>query len=201
MSAAGILKLTPEEYLARERAATYKSEFIDGEVYAMSGASWEHNGIVANLSGMLASILRDRPCRPFFSDQRVRIYRHGDYVYPDAGIVCGQPQFEDKMFDTLLNPTVIFEVLSKSTQSFDRGVKFDLYAELPTLVDYVLIDQEQVRMEHFIRQPGKPWLYEVLGSGAILKLVGPSCELAVDEIYHRVFDFRKSESVEKVAHE
>ncbi len=137
--AAGRRTWTPAEYLAWERAAPDKHEFLGGEIFAMAGASFAHNKIVGNIVGELRDALRDRPCDVTPSDLRVKIPAVGLYTYPDAVVVCGEPQFEDDKLDTLLNPTVIVEVLSDSTEAYDRGKKFRYYRTIPSLRDYVLV--------------------------------------------------------------
>src|SRR5919198_4874617 len=118
---------TPEEYLALERAARHKSEYVNGRIYALAGASRAHNLIVVNVSAELRAQLRGRPCETYASDMRVKVSQTGLYTYPDVVVVCGEPRFEDAQVDTLLNPTVIIEVLSESTESYDRGEKFAHY--------------------------------------------------------------------------
>src|SRR5262249_39888199 len=120
-------RFTPEEYLALERAAERRSEYYAGEIFAMGGASRKHIVIVANISGQLWSQLKGRPCRVYPNDMRVKVSPTGLYTYPDVAVVCGLDQFDDDHQDTLLNPTVIIEVLSKSTEAYDRGKKFEHY--------------------------------------------------------------------------
>ncbi|HMA34345.1 MAG TPA: Uma2 family endonuclease, partial [Chloroflexia bacterium] len=118
---------TPAEYLAYERQADYKSEYLAGQIVAMSGVSWEHSLINTNLLRVLSTQLLDRPCTAHASDLRVKVQAQGMYTYPDIVVVCGEPQFEDAQVDTLLNPTLIVEVLSPSTEAYDRGAKFGYY--------------------------------------------------------------------------
>ena len=129
--------LTPEQYLEIERKAEFKSEYYQGEMFAMSGASYPHIGIVANAVASLHQQLRRGPCRPLSNDMRVRVTATGLYTYPDVVVVCGEPRFLDDTFDTLLNPTVIIEVLSESTEAYDRGQKFEQYRSLESLAEYV----------------------------------------------------------------
>ena len=149
--------LTPEEYLAIERAAESKSEFYDGRMYAMSGASFEHNLISSNLLANLYNQLRGGPCRALSSDLRVSL-AEGNYVYPDLVIVCGKPQFTDDEFDTLNNPRVIVEILSPSTEKWDRGGKFSKYQRVPSLQHYVLGSQNDPIIEQHDRQADDSWL-------------------------------------------
>ena len=137
-------RVTPTEYLAADRAAARKSEYLGAEVFAMGGASERHNLIVVNVVAELRRQLKGRPCRVYPSDMRVRIKETGLYAYPDVTVVCGQADFDDELRDTLLNPTVIFEVLSKSTESYDRGEKCAHYRKMASLAEYVLIAQDKI---------------------------------------------------------
>src|SRR5262245_46847116 len=136
-SPAEIPRVTPEQYLVLERKADFKSEYLNGYIIAMAGASREHNLIAGNLHGELRSQLKGRPCETYVSDMRVFIDRTGLYTYPDIVAVCGEARFQDDGVDTLLNPTVIVEVLSDSTERYDRGRKFGHYRQLPSLREYV----------------------------------------------------------------
>ncbi len=145
------------DYLQAERQNPTKREYLAGEVRALAGASEPHNIIVFNLGGMLYHSLRGKPCRGYVVDMRVKVPELPAYLYPDVVIVCGQPQFEDEQEDTLLNPTAVIEVLSPSTEAFDRGEKFAAYQRIPTLREYLLVAQDRTHVEHFIRQPGGEW--------------------------------------------
>lgn len=180
-------KLSPEEYLALERSSELKHEYADGEVFAMSGGTREHSLIATNVVGELRSELRARPCEAHASDLRIKNVTANRYVYPDASVVCGQPLFEDEHRDTLLNPTAIFEVLSDSSERYDRGDKFALYRGIPSIADYVLLSQKHVEIEHFCRQPDGTWLLRVLGPGERLQIASIGCDLAIDELYLKVF--------------
>ncbi len=137
--------LSPQEYLAMERQAETKSEYYAGEVFAMAGASRKHNLIVPNLAYLLVGQLKSRSCEVYNSDMRVKVSATGLYTYPDLAVVCGKPRFDDDQEDTLLNPTVIVEVLSKSTEAYDRGEKFAMYRALESMTDYLLIAQDIAR--------------------------------------------------------
>lgn len=179
--------LTSEEYLAKERRAEYKSEYFKGEMFAMSGASREHNLIAGNVNAEAHNQLRDRPCEVYQSDMRVKVSRTGLYTYPDVVIVCGQPQFEDAEVDTLLNPTVLFEVLSETTEDYDRGKKFGHYRTLPSLREYVLVSQDKCHVEQFTRQPDNRWiLWETDDLEAVLNLSSVGCKLKLNEVYAKV---------------
>jgi Uma2 family endonuclease len=179
-------RYSPEEYLARERKAEYKSEYIDGFIVAMAGASEAHSLIVVNVAGELRARLKSQPCRTYATDMRVKVSNAGLYTYPDVSVVCGERRFEDVEVDTLLNPNVLVEVLSESTEAYDRGKKFARYQWLESLTDYVLIAQDEARVEHFVRQ-GEHWLLTVItGLEGTLRLESVGCELPLREIYDRV---------------
>ena len=185
-SAATQSYLTPEEYLALERKATTKSEYINGQIYAMSGASREHNLITMNISNRLYIQFIERDCEVYASDMRVKVSPTGAYTYPDVVVVCDEPRFEDTSFDSLLNPTVLVEVLSPSTEAYDRGEKFAYYRQLDSLQEYVLVSQNCVRVEHYLRQ-GEQWLLTELSAlDDQLYLASIECELSLREIYARV---------------
>lgn len=187
MSAVPKPVITPQEYLARERHAEIKSEYYRGEMFAMSGASREHNLIAVNVAGELRGQLRDRDCEVYQSDMRVRVSATGLYTYPDVTVVCGGPQFEDAEADTLVNPKVLFEVLSPSTADYDRGGKFAQYRRLPSLAEYVLISQDRPLIEHYVRQPHGEWLLaEKTGMEDTLVLPSIGCALRLSEIYLKV---------------
>ena len=180
------VKITPQEYLAFERQATEKHEFVDGIIYAMSGASKEHNFISSNITGELYLAFKKRPCVVCANDMRVKV-NESDYVYPDVVAVCGDAQFEDNTFDTLSNPTVIIEILSDSTERYDKGRKAELYRALPTMQDYVLISQTHCYIEHYHRQTATQWLLTII-SQMDEKLTLPSVNvtIAVQDIYDKV---------------
>lgn len=177
---------TPAEYLAWEREQPDKHEYLAGEVFAMAGATREHNLVVGNVVGELRTLLRSRPCEVYPSDMRVRVSATGLYAYPDATVVCGKPDLETSDLDTLLNPTVLVEVLSPSTEAYDRGRKFEQYRTLPSLRDYVLVSSTDVLVEHFARQPDGAWLLREHRAGGRAAL-SIGVELAVDELYLKVF--------------
>jgi Uma2 family endonuclease len=178
---------TPEEYLALERQAEYKSEYFDGEIFAMTGASRRHNLVAANVLASLHGQLRKRPCEIYPSDMRVKVGPTGLYIYPDVVIVCGEPIFDDKQKDTLLNPTVLVEVLSKSTASYDRGEKFEHYRKLDSLTEYLVIAQNKYHVEHYTRQPDNRWLLsETDDIQKTIHLSSIECDLALADIYDKV---------------
>ncbi|HEV2764209.1 MAG TPA: Uma2 family endonuclease [Pyrinomonadaceae bacterium] len=179
--------LTPEEYLAFERQCEYKNEYYNGEVFAMTGASLRHNTITLNISGELRQQLKGRPCVAHASEMRVQIPHTTNYFYPDVVVTCGEPQLADSYFDTLLNPTLVVEVLSPSTEAFDRGRKFEQYRKIGSLMEYVLVAQDRVHVERYGRQPQGDWLLsEFNDPEGTLKLTSVECELSMSEIYRNV---------------
>ena len=179
--------ITPDEYLARERQAEQKSEYFNGEIFAMSGASPRHVLIVTNVVAELRGQLKKRSCTVYSTDLRVRVSATGLYTYPDVVVVCETPQFDDERKDTLLNPTLIVEVLSDSTKDYDRGDKFEQYRTLPSFVEYVLIAQDKHHVEHFVRQPDKRWiLAETNRLEDVITLTSIGCTLALQEVYDKV---------------
>jgi len=150
--------LTPEQYLALERTAAYKSEYFRGEVFAMAGASPTHVLMVSNIVAALHGQLRRRPCTVYATDLRLKVNASGLYTYPDIIVVCGEPRFDDDQQDTLVNPTLIVEVLSESTQDYDRGGKFAQYRKIPSFAEYVLVAQDECHVEHFVKQANGLWL-------------------------------------------
>jgi Uma2 family endonuclease len=183
-------RLTIAEYLALERQAETRHDYLDGEVFAMTGASRAHNLIAGNVFREIANQVRRRPCEVYTGDMRVRTPA-GLFTYPDVVAVCGEPRFDDSQSDTLLNPTLIVEVLSASTEAYDRGTKAAQYRSLPSLAEYVLVAQDQVRVEHWSRQPadGAPeWLRKDLTAlTERLELPSIGCRVRVGDIYERVF--------------
>ena len=177
---------TPEQYLAMERQASHKSEYVNGCIFAMAGASKEHNQIAFNIAGELHGQLKNRPCLAFVNDLRVKISATGLYTYPDAVALCGEPNFEDARMDTLLNPSVIIEILSPTTEAYDRGDKFAHYRRLLSLMEYVLIAQDKVRVEHYIRQDSKWVLTEMNDLDEMLYLASIQCEIALRDLYIKV---------------
>lgn len=178
---------TAAEYLTFERASETKHEFIDGEIVAMAGGGRNHNEIIGNLFFHLRRMLAGGPCRPFLSETRVKAAGGRLYTYPDVSVVCGEAQFEDAALDTLLNPTVIIEVLSPSTESYDRGAKFRRYQTLPSLREYVLVGQDSAQVEHYVRQDDGSWRYVIVeGLEARLMLPTPGVALALSDVYERV---------------
>lgn len=178
--------LTAEEYLELERGSEMKHELLDGEMVAMTGGSWFHGLIIGNMVTALKNRLRERACSVIPNDLRVRVSAEV-YVYPDIVVACSEPRLEDSSKDTLLNPTLLMEVLSPSTESYDRGRKFEHYQMLESLKEYVLVAQDRPRVEHYLRQDGHVWLYtEVSGLEGSVSLPSLGCEVPLSEIYDQV---------------
>jgi len=178
---------TVAEYLALEQQSDHKHEFIDGEVRAMVGASRAHVVITGSIYAHLYMHLTNRPCDLYQSDMRVQLHAEKGYVYPDVTVVCDAPQFVEGQFDTLVNPSVIFEVLSPSTEAYDRGEKFRLYRELSSLGAYVLVSQSAPYVELYTWQGAANWLYRAyMGLTATLPLAAINCTLPLTDIYEKV---------------
>ncbi len=177
---------TAEEYLALEEAAEYRSQLYGGEIFAMAGASRRHNVAAGNVYANLHFLLRNRPCEIYQNDMRVKVSMDF-YTYPDIVIVCGEPQIERKNGENLLNPQVIIEVLSPSTEKFDRGEKARLYRLMPSLEEYILISQDAARIEHFVRQQNGGWLLTELSAlSDVLELPTISGQVSLSEIYAKI---------------
>lgn len=179
--------ITPDEYLALERQAESKSEYFDGEIFAMVGASRKHNLITINIARELSQQLKKKPCEVYSSDMRIRIPNANIYTYADLTIACGEPKFEDAHVDTLLNPNLIVEVLSRSTASYDRRQKFAFYRTIESLTDYLLVSQDSIHVEHYTRQADNRWMLSDFRSPEdVLQLNSVQCSLAGGEIYDKV---------------
>ena len=179
--------ITPEQYLEIERKAEFKSEYYNGEMFAMSGARAPHNAIIWNFVARLAPQLRGGPCRGYPNDMRVQVNATGLYTYPDVVVVCGEPQFLDETQDTLMNPTLIVEVLSPSAEAYDRGRKFEHYRSIPSLSQYVLVASDRMQVDCYTRQPGGPWVLISAGKpDELLALESVSCSLKLSDLYEGV---------------
>jgi Uma2 family endonuclease len=179
--------LTPEQYLEAEREAEYKSEYYQGEMFAMAGAGEAHNVLVGNLVTGLHQQFRSRPCRVYSNDMRVRVSATGLYTYPDVVVVCGERRYLDGRRDTLLNPSLLVEVLSPSTEAYDRGRKFESYRSIESLSEYLLVASDRVHVDLYTRQPDGRWL---LTSASRLEdsldLQSAGFRLALAELYEKV---------------
>ena len=187
-------RITPQEYLELERKAEIRSEYFDGEMFAMSGAMLEHNTIVVNIARELSNQFFDRPCTVLVTDMRTKVEASGLYTYPDIVALCGEPEFEDEHMDTMINPQVIIEVLSESTESYDRGRKFAHYRNLNSLKEYFLVSQTEYRIERYERQTGDTWLYsECTDPNGSIELITVAARLSLSRVYHKV-DFERARS-------
>ncbi len=178
---------TPEEYLALEEEADYKNEYYQGEIFAMSGASVNHNRIARNVVTVLGIAFETGSCEIFIGDVRLLVKKNGLYTYPDVMIVCGELEFAEGRDDTITNPIVIVEVLSKSTEGYDRGAKFELYRALPTLQDYVLVDQYKVHVEYFHKLDDGRWILQEFNQlEDTLPIESINYEIPLNRIYQKV---------------
>lgn len=182
------LKLvSPEEYLARERVAEYKSEYVNGQILAMAGGSPEHNLVVGNAITTLNNALRERPCLVFNSDMKVRVPSSLKFHYPDVTVICDKARFADDEKDALLNPLLLIEVLSPSTAAYDRGKKFQYYQEIPSFREYLLIAQDEPVVERYVKQADGNWLYtKIAGLENSVELVTLHCHIALRDMYAKV---------------
>lgn len=179
--------MTEEEYLAFERGSSTKHEYFKGYIYAMTGAKEPHNLISGNIIAALHPQLRRKGCRIYPSDMRVKVMQTGLNTYPDITIVCGAPQFTDNVRDTIVNPMVIIEVLSASTERYDRGMKFQNYRTIETLYDYLLIAQDHYHIEHFSRQENGLWIFqEATNIELSVNIQSVGCVLALQDVYEQV---------------
>ncbi len=184
MSAQPKTLITSGEYLENERAAEYKSEYYRGEVFAMAGAGNNHNVITGNLIGLLYSRLRGKGCTVYPSDMRLHIPETGLYTYPDVMVVCGRKEFVDEKKDTLTNPVLIVEVLSGSTESYDRGRKFGFYRSISFLCEYLLVDSQRVIAERYLKNEAGLWeLHESPGLSGVVQLASVGVDLPLQEVY------------------
>ena len=179
--------ITPEQYLDRERSAEFRSEYFRGEMFAMAGASANHNLIVLNAGALLREQLNNKACRVYASDLKLRIEASGLYTYPDRSVVCGEAQLESDGGDVLLNPVVLVEVLSDSTEAYDRGKKFEHYRTIPCLSHYVLIAQDRQSIDCFSRKSDGSW--SLTGCQTLtgtVKLDAIECQLSMVEVFDKV---------------
>jgi Uma2 family endonuclease len=187
MSAQALPKITPEQYLEAERSAEFKSEYYGGQMYAMAGGTIPHAHIIANFTGALFQALRGGACFVLSSDARLRISASGLYTYPDLMVVCGDPKYADDRRDTVLNPTLIVEVLSESTEAHDRGFKFAQYRKLDSFREYALVSTAEPRVETFLRQTEGQWLLsESVGGAAACHFASLDCKIALSDIYDKI---------------
>ncbi|MCX7839692.1 MAG: Uma2 family endonuclease [Anaerolineae bacterium] len=187
MAVARKMWTTPEEYLAMEEKADHKSEYFQGEIFALAGGSSNHNLITGNTYTALRLVLKGKPCRVYISDMRLLVKRNGLYTYPDVMVVCGQVEFLEGRNDTITNPIVIVEVLSPSTYNYDRVKKFALYKQLDSLREYLLVDSEQVHVTLLRRLESGLWTIEMYDDReAIVRLESLGCEISVAAMYEQI---------------
>ncbi len=182
-----VARLTPAEYLKIERAAEFRHEYFNGEMFAIAGGSPQHSLIKINVGGEFRSQLKGRPCTTFDSDLRIRVSPSGLSTYPDVSVVCDELEFDDDERDTVLNPTLLVEVLSATSEAYDRGQKFSHFRQIASLREYVLISQQSATVERFLRNPDDTWtLTAVIGRDANIHLVSIDVTLSLAEVYDRV---------------
>ena len=187
--------MTAAEYLEMERNSDVKHEFYRGEIFAMAGAKERHNLIVSNLIGIFYNKFKNQPCVVYPSDMRVEIDESHHYAYPDVILVCGERKFLDKKNDTLLNPNVIIEVLSESTENYDRSKKFEAYRTIPSFQEYVLVSSDRKKIEVFTKSPEGRWYLSESGPSDKVAISAVSTELSLSEVYDKVvFDEEVSDS-------
>ncbi len=195
MSTVPTSRVTPEEYLAIERKSEIRHEYFDGEMFAMSGASFEHNTISMSLVGLLLATARARKCSLLSESMRVKISATGLCTYPDMLLTCDKPNFEDGHFDTLLNPQLIIEILSPSTESYDRGTKFRHYRSIPTLREYLLVSQDAPRIDRFALDVEGQWvLSDADGLDADIEIGVLDMKISLADVYATVEFDRQSDA-------
>lgn len=187
MSIAEKTALTPQQYLEQERKAELRSEYFDGQLLAKTGSSADHCTIVGNIAVGIRQQFRNCSCEVFMNMMRIKVIKSSSYFYPDVVAVCGKPQLEDNEQDVLLNPTMIVEVLSPSTENYDRGTKFEHYRTIDSLTDYLLVAQDKIHVEHYVRQSDRSWLFsEYKSANDKFQIDSIGCELLVAEVYEKV---------------
>ncbi len=180
-------KMSPKEFLDFERSANERHEYRDGVIVAMSGARRKHNTVSTNMSGLFWQHLKGKECENYSNEMRVWVPKTRLYTYPDIVVVCGEPEFLDDEFDTLLNPVLIVEILSESTESYDRGEKFQSYRSIPTLKEYLLVAQYRPHLEKYVKHGDGFWmLSEAVGIDSSIALDSIELTLALSEIYDKV---------------
>ena len=188
MSTTTGVRLTAEEYLRLERLAERKSEYFEGEILPMPGVTREHNIINGNLVFELKDQLSGRPCEVYFCEMRVKVPATESYAYPDVAALCGEPVFEDAKSDTLINPQLLIEILSESTEHHDRGRKLRHYRSIESLREYLLVSQTECRVERYVRQSSGEWVYsDVTSPESLIDLASIACQLPVARIYGQIF--------------
>ena len=192
---------TPEHYVELERKAEFKSEYLSGQIFAMAGGSPKHSALISNVNGSAWSRLRGSSCQVYNNDLRITIMQTGLKTYPDVTVVCGEAHFHPLDKDSIINPTVLFEVLSPTTEAYDRGEKWAHYQQLDSLQEYILVSQHKAQVEHYVRQDDGSWKFTAASDlGAKIPLPSLGCELLLAEIYDRV-TFEESSPIAESAGE
>jgi Uma2 family endonuclease len=187
MTAQQHMYMTADEYLAFEETSSVKHEYFAGRIIALAGGNEAHSIISSNINAQLHSQLRQRPCTVYNSDMKVRAEQPRKYMYPDISVACGQPKYENTKRRVLLNPVIIIEVLSASTERFDRGIKFQWYRSIESVEEYVLVSQNAKYIDHYKRQSDNLWSLSSLGEGdELLQLTSIDCVLRIEDIYEKV---------------
>jgi Uma2 family endonuclease len=182
-----IRKMTPDEFLAFERASDERHEYRDGMIVAMSGAKLNHNKISTNVNGLLWRHLKGKDCESYAHDMRVYVPRSRLYTYPDVVVVCGEPIFQDDISDTLTNPKLLIEILSDSTEAYDRGQKFQNYRSIESLAEYVLVSQNEARIEKYVKHGDGFWLFsDANGLDSSLTFESIKHTISLAEVYDKV---------------
>ncbi len=193
MSSSAPVGSTAAEYLAPERASDRKHEFVGGAIVAMAGARPPHNILAANITSALVALGRHKECVTMTSDQRAHVPATGLYAYPDVTVACGERRYDENEPPSLLNPTLLVEVTSDTTEDYDRGSKFLHYQAIASLDEYVIVSHRQVRVDHFRRLPEGQWLSTTSSAGGAIHLVGLGASISVDDVYAGVsFDEGRS---------
>ena len=187
MSAIPKTKLTTQDYLEFERKSEIKHEYFDGKIFAMAGAKRNHNIVNQNLNGLVWQHLKNKDCESYSGDMRIFVPETGLYTYPDLVVVCSEPQFQDDVFDTLLNPTLLIEVLSESTEGYDRGKKFQHYRSIGSLQEYILVSQDEAWIEKYVKHGDGFWLLsEAVGLDSSIEFSSIKCNIALAEVYDKI---------------
>lgn len=179
-------KITVSEYFEIERNSLEKHEYYEGELFAIAGAKKKHNLIVSNLIISIGSQFKGRPCSVYPPDMKVAVDKYNHYTYPDISIVCGESKFVNESEDSLVNPKVIIEVMSDSTEKYDRGKKFQSYRNISSLEEYVLVSTENKKVELFTKSSDDKWVFSESNESGIIKLASIDCVLNLDDIYDKV---------------
>lgn len=201
MLAEALKRLTPEDYLKMEETSEIKHEYYQGELFALAGGSYNHNVIAGNFFACMHTAFRKKACSVFNSDMRVLVKQNSLYTYPDVSALCGEIQFAGKRNDTITNPALIIEVLSEATKNYDRGQKFELYRALPSLKEYILIHQDHIYIEQFVKQTSGKWLLsDIKEADEVLHLESVGEMLPLQDVYSKVEWDKPEKATTKTKH-